>query len=430
MMTKTVVSSDALGESYYCYRHPSGLEAVLYPMPQFSSVYALFGTRYGSIDNTLYEPDGTKTEVPEGIAHYLEHKMFEKEDGDVSAHFSAIGANSNAFTSFECTSYLFSTTGQAEEALRTLIQFVQTPYFTEESVRKERGIIDQEIRMYEDDPNWRVFFHMLENLYHAHPVRLDVAGSSSSIANITPELLYRCYGAYYNPANMVLAVAGNIDPDRIAAIVEETARNDVPPVIPKKEPIHEPDTIVRSYSEEKLAVSAKLFHIGFKERPVSADIELETQLYYTLLNELIAGRSSALYQRLYEEKAINASFGKDIMIGRDFAVNIFSGEAENPEYIAEEIVSAANKLRKNGISDEDFSRVLKSLYGQSVMMFGEVDQTANALLSAHLSKRTLFDALSILKNVQKKNLEQLLSHSYQKDKMTLSVVLPQDILKA
>ena len=218
MMKKTIISSDALGESYYCYRHTSGLEVALYPMPQFSSVYALFGTRYGSIDNTLCEPDGTKTEVPEGIAHYLEHKMFEKEDGDVSAHFSAIGANSNAFTSFECTSYLFSTTEQAEEALRTLIQFVQTPYFTEESVQKERGIIDQEIRMYEDDPNWRVFFHMLENLYHVHPVKLDVAGSSSSIANITPELLYRCYGAYYNPANMVLAVAGNFDSDRMAAI--------------------------------------------------------------------------------------------------------------------------------------------------------------------------------------------------------------------
>lgn len=430
MMKRTVISSDRLGESYYSYRHPSGLEVVLYPMPQFSSVYALLGTRYGSIDNTLCETDGTKTEVPEGIAHYLEHKMFEKEDGDVSAHFSAIGANSNAYTSFECTSYLFSTTGQAEEALRTLIRFVQTPYFTEESVKKERGIIDQEIRMYEDDPNWRVFFHMLENLYHLHPVKLDVAGTSASIANITPELLYRCYNAYYNPANMVLAVAGNFDPECMAAIVEETARDDLLPLIPKKEPINEPDTIVRPYSEEKLAVSAKLFHIGFKELPVSSSVELETQLYYTLLNELIAGRSSALYQRLYEEKTINTSFGKDIMIGRDFAVNVFSGEAENPEYVAEEIIAAANALRENGIPDEDFARVLKSLYGQSVMMFGEVDQTANALLSAHLSGRTLFDALSILKNAKKQELERLLAHSYRKDRMTLSVILPQDISQA
>ena len=193
MIEKNIVSSSLLGESYYEYRHISGLRVVLYPMPQFSSVYALFGTRYGSIDNIITDEYDNEVEVPEGIAHYLEHKMFEKENGDISAQFSAIGAVSNAYTSFECTSYLFSTTEQADEALKLLIHLVQTPYFTEETVKKERGIIDQEIRMYEDDPNWRVFFHMLDNLYHSHPVRLDVAGTSSSIAKITPDLLYRCY---------------------------------------------------------------------------------------------------------------------------------------------------------------------------------------------------------------------------------------------
>lgn len=426
MMKKTMIHSDILGEEYVVYTHTSGLQVVLYPMTDFQSVYALFGTRYGSMDNVLVNPDGTSTEVPDGIAHFLEHKMFEKEYGDVSVHFSSIGANANAYTSFECTSYLFSTTEQAEEALRTLVKFVQEPYFTEESVQKELGIIDQEIRMYEDDPNWRVFFHMLGNLYHNHPVKIDVAGTSASIAQITPELLYRCYHTFYNPANMVLAVAGNFDAEHFASVVEEATRTDLPAAVPRKAPIAEPESIVRAYSEEKLAVSAKLFHIGFKETPVSAETELETQMQYTVLNELIAGRSSALYQQMYEEKIINTSFGKDVFIGRDFAMNFFSGESDDPLEIADRLNTAISKLRADGIPEEDFERVRRSIYGQSIMMFGEVDQTANALLSAHLSGRTLFDALDILKKMQKEELGFLLARSYQKERMTISVILPQD----
>ena len=188
-MKKTVIHSSVFNESYSVYTHASGLEIALYPMKDFSSVYALFGTRYGSMDNMLTAPDGTVFEVPTGIAHFLEHKMFEKEEGDVFEKFSAYGANANAYTSFECTAYLFSATQNVEESLKTLIEFVQQPYFTKESVQKELGIIDQEIRMYEDDPNWRVFFNMLNNLYHNNPVKIDVAGTSESIAQITPELL-------------------------------------------------------------------------------------------------------------------------------------------------------------------------------------------------------------------------------------------------
>lgn len=424
MIEKNIVSSSLLGESYYEYRHISGLRVVLYPMPQFSSVYALFGTRYGSIDNIITDEYDNEVEVPEGIAHYLEHKMFEKENGDISAQFSAIGAVSNAYTSFECTSYLFSTTEQADEALKLLIHLVQTPYFTEETVKKERGIIDQEIRMYEDDPNWRVFFHMLDNLYHSHPVRLDVAGTSSSIAKITPDLLYRCYNTYYNPSNMVLAVAGKMDPNYLSEIIDQTARCDLKPKMPRRIYINEPDTIVRALSEEKLAVSSTLFHIGFKEKPVAECNEFKTQLYYMLLNELIAGKSSALYQRLYEEKAINTSFGTDVFVGRGFAVNIFSGEASNPQYVAQEILSAVDSLQKNGILNSDFLRVVKALYGQSVMMFGDVEQTANALFGAHLSGQTLFDTFHLLKNVKKEDLERLLNTSYRKGNMTISIISP------
>ena len=234
-MRKTVIESPRLGEKYLRLEHESGLVILLYPMKGFSTAYALFGTKYGSIDSVFKTPeDPDFIRVPDGIAHYLEHKLFESEEGNVDQLFARTGADSNAFTSFDKTCYLFSCTRQFEESFRYLLRFVQDPYFTPETVAKEQGIIGQEIRMYEDSPDWRVMLNLLGALYAENPVRLDIAGTVESISHITADILYRCYRTFYNLSNMVVTVAGNFDPDAAERILEEELKPGKPvEILPK-----------------------------------------------------------------------------------------------------------------------------------------------------------------------------------------------------
>ena len=197
-------------DKYYKINHDSGLTIYLFPKKDYNSKYAIFGTKYGSVNNAFSLDNGEVTAVPDGIAHYLEHKLFESEDGDAFTRYAKTGANANAYTSFDKTCYLFSCTENFDESFEILLDFVQSPYFTEETVAKEQGIIGQEIRMYDDSPEWCVMFNMLENMYHNHPVKIDIAGTVESIAKITPDYLYQCYNTFYNLNNMVLCVAGDL----------------------------------------------------------------------------------------------------------------------------------------------------------------------------------------------------------------------------
>ena len=263
-MNKEIVSSPALGEQFQRVEHPSGLTILLCPMEGYSTAYAMFAAKVGSIDTTFktqHEEDFV--EVPPGIAHFLEHKMFECEDGDAFAKYAKTGASANAFTSFDRTAYLFSCTGNFRESMEILLDFVSRPYFTPETVQKEQGIIGQEIRMYDDDPGWRSLFNLLQALYHVNPVRLDIAGTTDSIAEITDQLLYRCYHTFYSLGNMVLTVAGNFRPEDVLEAADK--------ILKKGEDIRiqwrkaqEPREVAQSYVEQPLSVSTPLFQLGFK----------------------------------------------------------------------------------------------------------------------------------------------------------------------
>ena len=223
-MSLQTITGKRVGDTYYKLEHPSGLTVFIYPKENSNSTYAVFGTKYGSVDNQFRRSDeDTVHTVPEGIAHFLEHKLFESEDGDAFARYAKTGASANAYTSFDMTCYLFSCTENVEASLEILLDFVQSPYFTEQTVQKEQGIIGQEIRMYDDDPQWRVMFNLLGALYHTHPVKIDIAGTVESISHITPELLYQCYHTFYDLHNMALCVAGNIDKETV------TTEQDTPP---------------------------------------------------------------------------------------------------------------------------------------------------------------------------------------------------------
>lgn len=423
-MEKQIIKNELLGEQHYRYIHPSGLSILLYPMKGFSSAFALFGTNYGSIDTTFKRSDEQEfTTVPEGIAHFLEHKLFESEDGDAFSLFAKTGASANAFTSFDKTCYLFSTTDNFKESLEALITFVQEPYFTKETVDKEQGIIGQEIQMYRDDPNWRVFTNLLCALYHNNPVRIDIAGTADSIAKIDKDLLYRCYNSFYNLSNMTVCIAGSFDEAEAAEIIESNLKECEKIEVVSKVP-EEPSAIAQKEYILELAVSIPLFHIGYKENPQKREDELAAQLKTELILTAVAGKGSDLYKELYEESLINETFGDEVFCGRGFFVSVLCGESRNPREVMNRVKAAFENAKKTGISKEAFTRVQRSMYGSAICMFNDVSQVAQELVSACFAGQSIYDALSLIKNMTIEDVNARLYECFDSEKMAISIVNP------
>ena len=308
-MREKVIESPVLGERVLRVDHPSGLTILMCPMAGYTTTYAMFSAKVGSIDTTFKtQREEDFVEVPPGIAHFLEHKMFECEDGDAFAKYAKTGANANAFTSFDRTAYLFSCTGNFRESIEILLDFVSRPYFTPETVQKEQGIIGQEIRMYDDDPGWRSLFNLLQTLYRENPVRLDIAGTTESIAEITSNLLYRCYHTFYSLGNMVLTVAGNFRPEDVLEAADKILQAGEKVEIQWRK-AEEPQEVAGHYVEQSLPVSTPLFQIGFKGEAGDSLENMKRQLADEVLKEILCGESSPLYRRLYDGGLINSSFG-------------------------------------------------------------------------------------------------------------------------
>lgn len=396
-MKKEVFESE-IGESYVKAVHSSGLEIYIMEKPQCSSNFAIFGTRYGSVDTAFSVDGGDTVTVPEGIAHFLEHKLFESEDGDAFAKYAKTGASANAFTSFDRTCYLFSCSDKFDENFDILLNFVQSPYFTEKTVSKEQGIIGQEIRMYDDSPSWRVMFNMLSAMYHNHPVRIDIAGTVQSISEITPEILYKCYETFYNPSNMFICVAGNVNADSILKKVDSAIINRAPKVIERCDP-KEPDGIVSNYTEQRLAVAIPMFCLGFKQKIETPYRRLKSKVCISLLLEMLAGESSPLYARLIREGLINDEFGFEYFNGRGYAAVIFEGESRDPKRVAEEIKKEIARVREAGIDKRLFSAVKCALYGDAVRKLDSVESIAMQLTECAMFGYGFFDELRLLKTV-------------------------------
>ncbi len=417
------IESARTGDFYYKGRHPSGLDIYLYPKENGSSTRAVFGTRYGSIDNCFQRSDEPEPEtVPEGIAHYLEHKLFESEDGDAFARYAETGANANAFTGFESTCYVFSCTDRLYDSLRILLDFVQSPYFTEETVAKEQGIIGQEIKMYEDLPGWRVFFNYLQAMYHRHPVRDDAAGTIESIAKITPEYLYRCYNTFYNLNNMALVLSGKFDVNRVLEVCDEMLKP-APPVRVKRVFPEEPDTVVKPYIEQKLSVAMPVFQFGYKERVDGARSVTDLAAMSALL-AILASDASPMFRKLLDQGLINeASFSRDYFEGSGYATVMFGGESRDPEAAAALIKEEVARLQREGISEEDFRLAKRSLYGESISALNHAAGVAGWVIDfafKGLEPFAYIDALAelTLPEVQRK-LEVL-----REDRSVLSVIRP------
>ncbi len=418
---KEIKSTD-LGEKYYEIDHKSGLKIFVMPKENYSSAYAVFGTKYGSIDTKFKRFDNNEwTTVPEGIAHFLEHKLFESEDLDAFARYAKTGASANAYTSFDKTCYLFQCSDNFEDSLEILLDFVTHPYFTKETVEKEQGIIGQEITMYYDVAGWMSTFNLLRLLYHNHPVRIDIAGTVESIAQITDKLLYDCYNTFYNLHNMCLAVAGNVTPEQVLSVCDRMLKKAKPLEIERSFE-EEPRGIVDNYCEYNLAMSVPVFSFGYKEECRTLTQDIRKIIEVTILLEILAGDTSKLYNDLFEKGLINTTFSKEYFIGYGYEAVTFDGESENPQAVADEIKKAVAYLKENGIDDEQFESARRSLYGREIMEYNDIDAIANSLINAYFNNYSVFDAMDIYKSVTKEDIEKRLADMMDEKYSALSVV--------
>ena len=426
MLNLKEVKSERLGDSYYILNHKSGLKVFLYPKKGHNSTYAIFGTKFGSINTKFkYKNKDEIITVPDGIAHYLEHKLFESEDGDAFTKYAKTGASANAYTSFDVTGYLFSCTEKFPESLKILMDLVQDPYFTDETVKKEQGIIAQEIKMYQDDPSWRVMFNLYRAMFHNHPVKVEIAGSVESIAKINPENLYECYKNFYNLNNMALCISGKIDLEETVKLVDSLVKSSDNAPLPECIFPDEPYEIVKNRVVEKLPVSIPNFQIGFKEKSSKERLTDEEIAQTGIILYSLASESSLLYKELLDKKLINETFGYEYFEGPMYNAVIFSGEANEPDKINEILIKYVKELKTNGVRKEDFDRAKRALYGKSVKMFNSAKSISESIMSLDFAGRELFKSIECLAKTSLEDVNKRLKSQLDINNSAISIILPE-----
>lgn len=413
-----------IGETLYHTELENGLHIYVDVKPEFSKSYAFFATHYGGMDMRYYF-DGGWQETPAGVAHFLEHKMFDTKDGNALQDLAANGASPNAFTSIDITGYYFESTEKFEENLRTLLSFVSVPWFTKESVDKEQGIIGQEIRMVEDDPGNQVFYGMLEALYARNPIRISIAGTVESIADITADTLYTCHAAFYNPGNMVLCVAGNVDPDRVQEIAQEILPAKGVTNIPRDYGEAENTRVFRPETVREMAVSTPIFQLGWKADPSPEGEEhMRRQFLGELCCEAVFGSSSPLYARLYSQGLVNQNFSYGFEAYPGCAFLTAGGECKDPWALRDAIAEEARRLEAEGIDQGLWERLKKAAYGNRVRGLNSFENICIGLAQSHFSGEEFFRFPEVFESITKADVERCISEWMTPERTALSVVKP------
>ena len=424
MMQKTDYS--ALGEALYSSTLSNGLPVFVIPKPGYRKCFAAFASHYGGADRS-FALSGRLVETPAGIAHYLEHKMFDTPEGDALLRMNATGADPNAFTSEFLTAYHFECTDRFEENLRTLLSFVSVPYFTQESVYKERGIIAQEILMYEDNPDYAVYMALMRCLFAHNPLRESVAGTVESISLITPELLCDCHRVFYHPSNMALCVVGDVDPDaveRIAAELLPAERAELP------ERNYGPDeglTPVCPLSERRMEIAEPIFMIGAKLGPVGAGPEEQRRrLTAALALRCLCGPSSPFYLKNYSEGLLNAAFGSDVDYGAGQAVAAFEGETKDPRAVYDALCAEIERIRVEGFDPALFERQKKAALGGRIRALTNFSSLALGTINGCFCGFRAMDGFDTLASITCGDASAWLARNLQPERFAMSVIYPKE----
>ena len=424
-----VIENLKVKEKLYTEKLDNGLTVMIIPKPGTQKKYMIFGTNYGSIDSEfvlLGEKESTK--VPMGVAHFLEHKMFEQENGTNSLDtLTALGVEANAYTTNDHTAYLFECTDNFYEAMDELMDYIQHPYFTDENVEKEKGIIGQEINMYADYPEWKVYLNAMEAMYHNNPVKLDIAGSIDSISKIDKEILYKCYNTFYNPSNMVLVICGDFNPDNMIEevkkrLIDKKSSGEIKRIYPE-----EPENIVKEKIEQKLEVSQPLYTIAIKDKREECNSGNKNEIVkkhiaIEILLNLLLGRSSNLYKNLYNEGLLFGQPSLEYEFSKIYAHIVITGQSRDPEKIYNQLKKEIENFKENGINEIDAERMKKMIYGGYVKEYNDVTDISRMFISDYFKGINSFDYLEEIEGINVEYLNQVLNDVFKEEKMVLSIV--------
>ena len=419
-----MTSYPLLGETVFRQKLPNGLEVVVVRKPYHAKSYAFFAVRYGGMD-MRFQLDGKWLDTPAGIAHYLEHKMFDTETGSVMQEFAKNGAADNAFTSSAITAYYVTSIGRFYDNLRILLSYVSVPYFTRESVEKEQGIIAQEIQETEDDPDWRVYANLMRCLYRASPARIPVAGSIESIRRITPQTLYDCHKAFYTPSHMVLVCVGNMDPEQVLAEAEAILPKTGGPVIPRDYGQEEDQTPVKQEVRTSMEVSMPMFLAGYKcPPPVTGEGYLRQSIIGDIACDVLFGDSSPLYTRLYEDGVINGSLGGNFDQLPGAAYLYVGGDVRDPHRVFEEICQQAKRLGEGGIDEAFYQQIRRAAYGHMIRSLNSFENIAISMAEGYFQGFDYYRFPEIFQSVQKADVEAFLRENVSQAHAAISVIEP------
>ena len=424
-----IIENLQVKEKLYTEKLENGLNIMIIPKKGIKKKYVMWATHYGSMDNKFVVPGEDKeTEVPDGVAHFLEHKMFEQPNGTNSLDtLTALGVNANAYTTTNHTAYLFESTDNFYEALDELMDYVQHPYFTDQNVEKEKGIIGQEIMMYDDYPDWAVYMNALKCMYKNNAITIDIAGSIDSIAKIDKDVLYKCYNTFYNPSNMVMGFCGDFEPEELIKeikkrLIEKPNQGEIKRIYDPKE-----EEIVSKSKKTQMEVSMPIFVIGIKDDTSNAKEEIvKKHLAIEILLNMIIGKSSRTYKKLYEEQLLISEPFVEYEFGDNFAHIAITGQSKNPELVLKEIQEEINNLKQDVLDEEHFNRIKNMLYGTAVKEFNNVSDIVRMFVSDYFKGINSFDYLETYKQITKEYAKQILNNVFKEENTIISVVEPKD----
>lgn len=409
-----IIKHDLIDEKIYKTVLSNGLTVLCCERPERVGVYAIYGAKIGSV-NTAFECGGKRCDVPAGVAHFLEHKLFEGKDGeDAFSLFAATGASANAFTSFDKTCYLFSSNENARQSLEILLDFVNSPYFTKENVEKEQGIIGQEIKMYDDSDGWQLLVGALGLLYSEHPIKNDIAGTVESISHITEQTLYDCYNAFYSPGNMVLSVAGNITNDEVLEIARAAfEKSDRPSVSAVSLFPDERPEVGCSYGEKEMSIAKRQFCLAYKEAPFG-EKSIAEEVVLDVALDAIFGETSDFYRRLYDEGSINQTFSYEVVSGATYRAVLFLGEADNPQAVKESIAAEIVRAKTRGIDCDRFEEARRANLGDEILDFESNEDIAAGMAFLNFKGGAPFDAVDVLRKTEVNQANALISDMFER----------------
>lgn len=418
-----IIENNQIQEKVYTQKLSNGLKVMIIPK-KTQKKYIIWGVNYGSIDHKFIV-DGKEITVPDGIAHYMEHKLFEQSNGTNSLDvLSGMGVNANAYTTNNHTAYLFEdNNGKFFEALAEFMNYVQNPYFTDENVEKERGIIEQEIMMYDDYPDWKLYMNAIQAMYHKNPINIDVAGTKETIAEITKEKLYQAYHAFYRPDNMAIVICGDFEPEKLISEIEVKMTLKNPEQMVKRCYEPEPEEIVQNRKEAQMNISMPLFMIGYKDESHSEN-QLKKDLALDVLFNILVGDSSELYQSLYEQGLLQTEPSLIYENSKTYSHVLIQGQSETYDEVIQKWNDAVENLKQNGIEDEIFERMKKKMYGEYVKSYNDVSSIATSFLQNYFREINPLDYFEEFKNLEKTYIMQILNQVFVPQKQVVSIVKP------